>query len=109
MARRGRKLRLDLESWYWRLILPGMGMVEAFELNSLRTQMRRSSDVAKRQEGLHVRAPRRRKRAGPSTHAPVLIAQAPNVMWRSNFQYDSTTDGRLIKFLSACPHLTPTC
>jgi putative transposase len=62
-----------------------------------------------RQEGLNVRGPRRGRRVGPSTHAPVLIAHAPNVMWRSNFQYDSTTDGRLIKFLSACPHLTPTC
>src|ERR1700751_4136118 len=45
MARRRRKLRLDLESWYWRLILPGIGMVETFKLNSLRTQTLRSSDV----------------------------------------------------------------
>jgi putative transposase len=56
-----------------------------------------------------VRVPRRRKRVGPATNAPVLIAQAPNARWRSNFQYDSTTDGRLVKFLSACAHLAPTC
>jgi IS30 family transposase len=29
MARRGRKRRLELESEYWRLLLLGVGMVEA--------------------------------------------------------------------------------
>lgn len=29
MARRGRKRRLDLESWYWQLIMSGMGTVQA--------------------------------------------------------------------------------
>src|SRR5882762_7311303 len=32
MARRGRKRRLDLESWYWQLIMSGMGTVEACKI-----------------------------------------------------------------------------
>src|SRR5579875_1615670 len=32
MARRGRKRRLDLESWYWQLIMSGMGTAEACQI-----------------------------------------------------------------------------
>jgi putative transposase len=56
-----------------------------------------------------VPVPRRRKRAGSSTHEPVAIAEAPNVVWAIDFQYDSTTDGRPIKILSAVDEHTREC
>ena len=62
-----------------------------------------------RQEGLCVPVPRRRKRAGSSTHLPVPTAEAPNVVWAIDFQYDSTTDGRPIKILSAVDEHTREC
>ena len=44
------------------------------------------------------RAPRR-KRAGQSS-VPVIEADAPNVVWALEFQFDSTVDGRKIKIAS---------
>jgi transposase InsO family protein len=62
-----------------------------------------------RQEGLCVPVRRRRKRAGSSTHPPVHAADAPNVVWAIDFQYDSTTDGRPIKIFSAVDEHTREC
>ncbi len=54
-----------------------------------------------REEGLRV-PPRRRKRrrAGTSTaEAGLLRASAPGEVWALDFQFDTTTDGRLLKLL----------
>lgn len=52
-----------------------------------------------REEGLQVRVHRPRKRAGVSSIPPVE-ADAPNVVWAIDFQFDSTTDGKAIKIAS---------
>ncbi len=49
-----------------------------------------------REESLRVRVPVRRKRAGRSTTRS-LVADAPDVVWAIDFQFDATTDGRPIK------------
>jgi putative transposase len=49
-----------------------------------------------REEGLRVTRRARRKRAGTST-GPDVLADAKNVMWAIDFQFDSTTDGRPFK------------
>ena len=50
-------------------------------------------------EGLQVRARSPRKRAGVSS-IPPIVADAPNVVWAIDFQFDSTTDGKAIKIAS---------
>jgi putative transposase len=50
-----------------------------------------------REEGLQMRSPR--KRAGISSVPPV-VADAPNVVWAIDFQFDSTVDGKAIKIAS---------
>ncbi len=52
-----------------------------------------------REEGLQVRVHSPRKRAGISS-APPIIADAPNVVWAIDFQFDSTIDGKAIKIAS---------
>src|SRR5258705_7399959 len=52
-----------------------------------------------RQEGLQVRVRSPRKRAGVSSIPPVE-ADAPNVVWAIDFQFDSTVDGRAVKIAS---------
>ena len=52
-----------------------------------------------REEGLQVRVPSPRKRAGVSSIPPVA-ADAPNVVWAIDFQFDSTIDGKAIKIAS---------
>nr|WP_110782027.1 IS3 family transposase [Mycolicibacterium parafortuitum] len=52
-----------------------------------------------REEGLQVRVRSPRKRAGVSSIAPV-VADAPNVVWAIDFQFDSTIDGKAIKIAS---------
>jgi transposase InsO family protein len=52
-----------------------------------------------REEGLQVRVHRRRKRAGVSS-MPSLAADASNVVWAIDFQFDSTIDGKSIKIAS---------
>jgi len=52
-----------------------------------------------REEGLQRRLTSARKRAGIPTVAPVE-ADAPNVVWALDFQFDSTTDGRAVKIAS---------
>lgn len=52
-----------------------------------------------REEGLQRRVTSARKRAGVATVAPVE-ADAANVVWALDFQFDSTTDGRAIKIAS---------
>ena len=52
-----------------------------------------------REEGLQVRVHSPRKRAGVSSIPPVE-ADAPNVVWAIDFQFDSTTDGKAIKIAS---------
>ncbi|MGB8386960.1 IS3 family transposase [Mycobacterium sp.] len=52
-----------------------------------------------REEGLQVRVRSPRKRAGVSSIPPVE-ADAPNVVWAIDFQFDSTTDGKAIKIAS---------
>jgi putative transposase len=52
-----------------------------------------------REEGLQVRMHSPRKRAGVSSIPPVE-ADAPNVVWAIDFQFDSTIDGKAIKIAS---------
>jgi len=52
-----------------------------------------------REEGLQVRVHSPRKRAGISSVPPVE-ADAPNVVWAIDFQFDSTIDGKAIKIAS---------
>jgi putative transposase len=52
-----------------------------------------------REEGLQRRVPSARKRAGTSS-VPELVADAPHVVWAIDFQFDSTTDGKVIKIAS---------
>lgn len=52
-----------------------------------------------REEGLQVKIRSPRKRAGVSSVPPV-VADAPNVVWAIDFQFDSTTDGKAIKIAS---------
>ena len=49
-----------------------------------------------REEGLQVRVHSPRKRAGISSVPPVE-ADAPNVVWAIDFQFDSTIDGKAVK------------
>jgi len=52
-----------------------------------------------REEGLQVRVHSPRKRAGVSS-VPPIEADAPNVVWAIDFQFDSTTDGKAVKIAS---------
>jgi transposase InsO family protein len=52
-----------------------------------------------REEGLQVRVHSQRKRVGMSSVPPVA-ADAPNVVWAIDFQFDSTVDGKAIKIAS---------
>lgn len=52
-----------------------------------------------REEGLQVRVHSPRRRAGISSVPPVE-ADAPNVVWAIDFQFDSTIDGKAIKIAS---------
>ncbi len=52
-----------------------------------------------KEEGLQVRRAPRRKRAGQSS-VPVVDADAPNVVWAVDFQFDSTVDGKTVKIAS---------
>jgi len=52
-----------------------------------------------REEGLQVRVRSPRKRAGVSS-IPPIEADAPNVLWAIDFQFDSTIDGKAIKIAS---------
>jgi transposase InsO family protein len=49
-----------------------------------------------REEGLRVKVNTRRKRTGRST-TRALVADAPDVVWAIDFQFDRTTDDRPIK------------
>jgi putative transposase len=53
-----------------------------------------------RQEGLQVRVRSPRKRAGISSAPTTIKADAPNVVWAIDFQFDSTVDGKAIKIAS---------
>jgi putative transposase len=52
-----------------------------------------------REEGLQVKVTSPRKRAGVSS-IPPIEADAPNVVWAIDFQFDSTIDGKAIKIAS---------
>ena len=52
-----------------------------------------------REEGLPVKVSSPRKRAGVSS-IPPIEADAPNVVWATDFQSDSTIDGKAIKMAS---------
>ncbi len=52
-----------------------------------------------KEEGLQVRRAPRRKRAGQSS-VPVVEADAPNILWALDFQFDSTADGKTVKIAS---------
>lgn len=52
-----------------------------------------------REEGLQVRVHSPRKRAGVSSNPPIE-ADAPNMVWAIDFQFDSTVDGKAIKIAS---------
>jgi hypothetical protein len=51
------------------------------------------------EEGLQVRTHSPRERAGVSS-IPPIAADAPNVVWAIDFQFDSTVDGKAIKIAS---------
>ena len=51
------------------------------------------------EEGLQVKVRSPRKRAGVSS-IPPIEADAPNVVWAIDFQFDSTIDGKAIKIAS---------
>jgi putative transposase len=52
-----------------------------------------------REEGLQVRVHSPRKRVGVSL-IPLVIADAPKVLWALDFQYDSTIDGKAVEIAS---------
>jgi transposase InsO family protein len=52
-----------------------------------------------REEGLQVKVRSPRKRAGVSSILPIE-ADAPNVVWAIDFQFDSTIDGKAVKIAS---------
>lgn len=52
-----------------------------------------------REEGLRVARKPRRKRAGSST-SPITTADAPNVVWAIDFQFDSLRCGTPVKLAS---------
>ncbi|WP_264991863.1 IS3 family transposase, partial [Mycobacterium montefiorense] len=52
-----------------------------------------------REEGLRVKVTSPRKRAGVSSISPIQ-ADAPNVVWAIDFQFDSTVDGKAVKIAS---------
>jgi putative transposase len=52
---------------------------------------------------------RRRKRLGASTTPNPPTADAPNVVWAVDFQFDATTDGRPIKIVSIVDEHTREC
>ena len=52
-----------------------------------------------REEGLQVKVTSPRKRAGVSS-TPPIVADAANVVWAIDFQFDSTVDGKAIKIAS---------
>jgi len=62
-----------------------------------------------REEGLRVPQRRRRKRIGASTAPDPPKADAPNRVWAVDFQFDATTDGRLIKIVSIIDEHTREC
>lgn len=71
---------------------------------TLRYDERREANKKKvhrlwREEGLQVKVTSPRKRAGVSS-IPPITADAPNVLWAVDFQFDSTVDGKAIKIAS---------
>lgn len=71
---------------------------------TLRYDERREANKKKvhrlwREEGLQVKVTSPRKRAGVSS-IPPITADAPNVVWAVDFQFDSTVDGKAIKIAS---------
>jgi hypothetical protein len=59
-----------------------------------------------REEGLQVKVVSPRKRTGVSSIQPVT-ADAPNVVWAIDFQFDSTIVGKAIKIASMFDEHTP--
>jgi transposase InsO family protein len=62
-----------------------------------------------REEGLRVPQRRRRKRLGTSTAPERPVAEAPNLVWAVDFQFDATTDGRPVKIVSIVDEHTREC
>ena len=62
-----------------------------------------------RYEGLRVPQRRRRKRVSTSTAPDRPTADAPNRVWAVDSQFDATTDGRPIKFVSIIDENTREC
>lgn len=62
-----------------------------------------------REEGLRVPQRRKRKRHGTSTAPPTVVADAPNLVWAVDFQFDVTADGRPIKIVSIIDEHTREC
>lgn len=52
-----------------------------------------------REEGLQVKVTSPHKRAGISSMPPIEV-DAPNVVWATDFQFDSTIDGKAFKIAS---------
>jgi hypothetical protein len=60
-------------------------------------------------QGLRESVRRRGKRAGTRTQCSIQTADAPNMLWVIDFQYDSTSDGRPLKILSTVDEHTREC
>lgn len=61
-----------------------------------------------REEGLRVPVRRKRKQVGKSTIDPAILPQADaaNMVWAIDFQFDATNDGKSIKILSVIDEYT---
>ncbi len=57
-----------------------------------------------REEGLKVH--RHRKRRRPPVGEQVMRAERPNHVWAIDFQFDATSDGRMVKIANAVDECT---
>jgi transposase InsO family protein len=62
-----------------------------------------------REEGLRVSQRRRRRRVVVSTASKPPSADAPNMVWATDFQFDATTDGRPVTIVSIVDEHTCEC
>jgi transposase InsO family protein len=62
-----------------------------------------------REKGLQVPHRRRRKRLGTSSAPNPPTADAPDRVWRWDFQFDATTDGRPVNIASVVDEHTREC
>ncbi len=59
-----------------------------------------------REEGLRVPPRTRKRRRTGDPEAPWLRAERPNQLWALDFQYDQTSDGRMLRLLNVVDEFT---